>query len=144
MRPVAADLGQEPALATAAEQVPDQRDREQFSVCAGRSGTGTTRDQQRARLDGVINQAVDIDEQQLSCQHGGDSCGEGNSDNCLLPQEPLAIKHHARRVATFNSHNAPKDTGRCGARVAYSFKATGVRAPSRGISRPAPEHKDAA
>jgi hypothetical protein len=35
--------------------------------------------------------------------------------------------------------------GRCGARVAYSFKATGVRAPSRGISRsPAPEHKDAA
>jgi hypothetical protein len=37
-----------------------------------------------------------------------------------------------------------KDTGRCGARVAFSFKATGVRAPSRGISRPAPEHKDAA
>ena len=37
-----------------------------------------------------------------------------------------------------------KDTGKCGARVAYSFKATGVRAPSRGISRPAPEHKDAA
>ena len=34
--------------------------------------------------------------------------------------------------------------GRCGARVAYSFKATGVRAPARGISRPAPEHKDAA
>jgi hypothetical protein len=34
---------------------------------------------------------------------------------------------------------------RCGARQAYSFKATGVRAPSRGISRPAPEsHKDAA
>ena len=37
-----------------------------------------------------------------------------------------------------------KDTGRCGARVAYSFKATGVRAPSRGIGRPAAEHKDAA
>jgi hypothetical protein len=35
--------------------------------------------------------------------------------------------------------------GRCGARVAYSFKATGVRAPSRGIGRTsAPEHKDAA
>ena len=80
--------------------MPDQRDREQFSVCAGRSGTGTTRDQQRARLDGVINQAVDIDEQQLSCQHGGDSCGGGKPDNCLLPQEPLAIKHRARRVAT--------------------------------------------
>ena len=36
-------------------------------------------------------------------------------------------------------------TGRCGARVAYSFKATGVRAPSRGIGRTSPsEHKDAA
>ena len=35
--------------------------------------------------------------------------------------------------------------GKCGARVAYSFKATGVRAPSRGIGRTsAPEHKDAA
>jgi hypothetical protein len=35
-------------------------------------------------------------------------------------------------------------TGRCGARVAYSFKAAGVRAPSRGIGRTAAEHKDAA
>jgi hypothetical protein len=33
---------------------------------------------------------------------------------------------------------------RCGARMAYSLKATGVRAPSRGIGRPMPEHKDAA
>ena len=33
---------------------------------------------------------------------------------------------------------------KCAARLAYSFKATGVRAPARGISRPAPEHKDAA
>ena len=33
--------------------------------------------------------------------------------------------------------------GRCAARQAYSLKATGVRAPSRGIGRPA-EHKDAA
>jgi hypothetical protein len=37
-----------------------------------------------------------------------------------------------------------KDTGRCGARQAYSLKATGLRAPSRGIGRPASEHKDAA
>ena len=37
-----------------------------------------------------------------------------------------------------------KDKGKCGARLAYSLKATGVRAPSRGIGRPAPEHKDAA
>ena len=32
---------------------------------------------------------------------------------------------------------------KCGARQAYSLRATGVRAPSRGIGRPA-EHKDAA
>jgi hypothetical protein len=34
--------------------------------------------------------------------------------------------------------------GKCGARQAYSLKATGVRAPSRGMGRPLPEHKDAA
>ena len=34
--------------------------------------------------------------------------------------------------------------GKCGARQAYSLKATGVRAPSRMMGRPAPEHKDAA
>jgi hypothetical protein len=35
--------------------------------------------------------------------------------------------------------------GKCKARMAYSLKATGVRAPSRLSSRPAPEHqKDAA
>ena len=34
---------------------------------------------------------------------------------------------------------------KCGARLAYSLKATGVRAPSRGLTRPAPEpRKDAA
>ena len=33
---------------------------------------------------------------------------------------------------------------KCAARQAYSLKATGVRTPSRGIARPAPEHKDAA
>jgi hypothetical protein len=34
---------------------------------------------------------------------------------------------------------------KCAARQAYSFKATGVRAPSRGIARPSgAEHKDAA
>jgi hypothetical protein len=32
---------------------------------------------------------------------------------------------------------------KCAARQAYSLKATGVRAPSRGIGRPA-EYKDAA
>ena len=29
-----------------------------------------------------------------------------------------------------------KDTGKCGARLAYSLKATGIRAPSRGLGRP--------
>jgi hypothetical protein len=33
---------------------------------------------------------------------------------------------------------------KCGARQAFSLKATGVRAPSRGIGRPSAEHKDAA
>ena len=37
-----------------------------------------------------------------------------------------------------------KDNGKCGARMAYSLKATGVRAPSRLPARPALEHKDAA
>ena len=34
--------------------------------------------------------------------------------------------------------------GKCSARQGYSLKATGVRAPSRGVTRPVPEHKDAA
>ena len=37
-----------------------------------------------------------------------------------------------------------KETGKCGARIAYSLKATGVREPSRLPSRSVPEHKDAA
>ena len=37
-----------------------------------------------------------------------------------------------------------KETGKCGARLAYSLKATGIREPSRLPSRPVPEHKDAA
>jgi len=38
---------------------------------------GTPRDQQGTGLDRVVNQAVDVDEQQLGCQHGGDSCSSG-------------------------------------------------------------------
>jgi hypothetical protein len=34
--------------------------------------------------------------------------------------------------------------GKCGGRLAYSLRAAGVRAPSRGSARPASEHKDAA
>ena len=43
-----------------------------------------------------------------------------------------------------SSRCQPNDKGKCGARVAYSFKAAGIRAPSRGLGRPAAEHKDAA
>jgi hypothetical protein len=37
------------------------------------------------------------------------SCGGGECDNCLLPQEPLPIKRLGRRTGLpkFNSHNAP-------------------------------------
>ncbi len=34
--------------------------------------------------------------------------------------------------------------GKCAARLAYSLKATGVRAPGRAMPRTMPEHKDAA
>jgi len=38
-----------------------------------------------------------------------------------------------------------KGRDKCGARLAYSLRATGVRAPGRGFGRPVPEpHKDAA
>src|SRR6266536_47952 len=39
------------------------------------------------------------------------SCGGGECDNCLLPQEPMPIKRLGPRtgVSRFNSHNAPKD-----------------------------------
>jgi hypothetical protein len=44
-----------------------------------------------------------------------------------------------------SSRCAGDGKNKCAARQAYSLKATGVRAPSRGISRPASEHtKDAA
>ncbi len=37
-----------------------------------------------------------------------------------------------------------QSNGKCAARLAYSLKATGVRAASRLPARPVPEHKDAA
>src|SRR5271165_1279036 len=47
-------------------------------------------------------------------------------------------------VDTSRCQGNGKGKDKCGARQAYSLKATGVRAPSRGIGRPAAEHKDAA
>jgi hypothetical protein len=37
-----------------------------------------------------------------------------------------------------------KGKDKCAARQAYSLRATGVRAPARGLGRSAPEHKDVA
>ncbi len=48
-------------------------------------------------------------------------------------------------VDTSRCRGNGKGKDKCGARQAYSLKATGVRAPSRGLGRPVPEpHKDAA
>ena len=47
-------------------------------------------------------------------------------------------------VDTSRCQGNGKGKDKCGARQAYSLKATGVRAPSRGLGRPVAEHKDAA
>jgi hypothetical protein len=64
------------------------------------------------------------------------------------PGSPFTAVEFDGMTATpwVDSSRCPGDgKHKCAARLAYSFKATGVRAPSRGISRPAPEHnKDAA
>jgi hypothetical protein len=68
----------------------------------------------------------------------------------LPPQAPgspfIAIELDGLTVMPYvdASRCAGGSKDKCGARQAYSLKATGVRAPSRGMSRPAPEHKDAA
>jgi hypothetical protein len=64
--PVASDLGQEAVLAAAAEQVPYQRDAKKLGVGTVRSRAGPARNPQVAGRDRVIDQAVDVDEQQLS------------------------------------------------------------------------------
>jgi len=63
------------------------------------------------------------------------------------PGSPFtAVEFEGMMVTPYVDASRCKGNGKdkCGARVAYSLKATGVRAPSRGIGRPAPEHKDAA
>ena len=60
------------------------------------------------------------------------------------PGSPFtAVEFEGMTATPYVDSSRCQGNGRCGARVAYSFKATGVRAPSRGIGRPA-EHKDAA
>ena len=62
------------------------------------------------------------------------------------PGSPFtAIEFEGMTVTPYVDTSRCQGKGKCGARVAYSLKATGIRAPSRGLGRPAPEpHKDAA
>jgi hypothetical protein len=56
-----------------------------------------------------------------------------------------AVEFDGMTVTPYVDASRCQGKGKCGARLAYSLKATGVRAPSRGLGRPtAPEHKDAA
>ena len=68
---------------------------------------------------------------------------EVKSDNCLLPQESSQIKHHARRVATFNSHNAPQslqgfagimNVQRLGEKMSGSLTAASLAAALKHVS----------
>ena len=60
------------------------------------------------------------------------------------PGSPFtAVELEGMTVTPYVDTGRCQGKGRCGGRQAYSLKATGVRAPSRGIGRPA-EHKDAA
>ena len=56
----------------------------------------------------------------------------------------IAIEFEGLMATPYVDGARCKGDGKCGGRVAYSLKATGVRAPSRLPSRPVPEHKDAA
>ena len=56
----------------------------------------------------------------------------------------IAIEFEGLMATPYVDGARCKGDGKCGGRVAYSLKATGVRAPARLPSRPVPEHKDAA
>ena len=63
------------------------------------------------------------------------------------PGSPFtAVEFEGLMVTPYVDASRCKGNGKdkCAARQAYSLKATGVRAPSRGLGRPVPEHKDAA
>jgi hypothetical protein len=55
-----------------------------------------------------------------------------------------AVEFEGLMVTPYTDTGRCQGKGKCGARQAYSLKATGVRAPSRGITRPQAEQKDAA
>ena len=56
----------------------------------------------------------------------------------------MAIELEGLQATPWVDDSRCQGKGKCGARQGYSLKATGVRAPSRGVTRPVPEHKDAA
>ena len=68
----------------------------------------------------------------------------------VLPPAPpgspfTPVEFDGLTVTPYTDSGRCQGKGKCAARQAYSLKATGVRAPSRGAVRPsAPEHKDAA
>jgi hypothetical protein len=61
------------------------------------------------------------------------------------PGSPFtAVEFEGLTVTPYTDSGRCQGKGKCAARQGYSLKATGVRAPSRGVTRPVPEHKDAA
>jgi hypothetical protein len=61
------------------------------------------------------------------------------------PGSPFtAIEFEGLTVTPYTDSSRCQGKGKCAARQGYSLKATGVRAPARGVTRPVPEHKDAA
>ena len=61
------------------------------------------------------------------------------------PGSPFtAVEFEGLTVTPYVDSGRCQGKGKCAARQGYSLKATGVRAPSRGVTRPVPEHKDAA
>jgi hypothetical protein len=56
----------------------------------------------------------------------------------------VAVEFEGMTATPYVDTGRCQGKGRCGARQAYSLKATGVRAPTRAMPRPVPEHKDAA
>ena len=61
------------------------------------------------------------------------------------PGSPFtAVEFEGLTVTPYADTSRCQGKGKCAARQGYSLKATGVRAPSRGVTRPVPEHKDAA
>jgi len=62
-----------------------------------------------------------------------------------VPGSPFtAVEFEGMTATPYVDTGRCQGQGRCAARQAYSFKATGVRAPGRAMPRGVPEHKDAA